>query len=186
MRQYFSAVLPRWPNSSDARGLSQIINIRGAITRAVVQVLASYTSIPVVSNTFSSETICSLISKGVTLSEQHTKWIFDTLLFSWRGRPASKRYQQSNLCHFLLRLPLVSSQNKISGTIITGRPLAFSLSGWGVRYLSMSCKDINKKVKISCAQRTLPVSLAFQIYFHPILEDMMKAEQVGILESNVW
>ena len=96
MWQYFSAVLPRWPNSSDARGLSQIINIRGAITRAVVQVQLFIT------------------------------------------HSAQKQFADSN------------------------------------------------KVTISYAQKTLPVSLAFQIYFHPILEEMIKAEQGGILESNGW
>ena len=75
----------------------------------------------------------SAMFKTSILSEQDIKWIFCGLALSCLGRPASRRYQHSNLCHFLLLFPLVLSENKMSGDITTFIPAALIFIGCGLK-----------------------------------------------------
>ena len=80
------------------------------------------------------------------------------LAFRWSGRPAKERYQDSNLCHFLDWLPLVSSEKRISGNIITLFPSTPCFERvWG----KMSSSFLNRQ---SCLKHRLCTYLLVHPY----------------------
>lgn len=101
MRQNLLALLPLWLSSSDARGLSQISEMIGAVTRTSLCRCAWYTTIPSVASLCRSFTISpSTISRADTWLEVVTRWMFSNFAFSDRGNPASIIAHASNLFHF--------------------------------------------------------------------------------------
>ena len=146
--QNLLAVLPWWLQSSEHIGLSPSIINTGATTKTFWPKCASYSSTP----PSSLRRFCtsgSAIAKVPTLLR---KWILSSwFLISWGNPnttqkincitlstcsiaivsvPAIEIFHSMNLFHFFDRFPLVSSQKRIRGIVVTGRPPALDFVSW--------------------------------------------------------
>lgn len=120
---------------------------------------ASYTTIPSSSSATRSSHMEAHMSSAATLLEQQMKWMLWKEALTFLGNPPSIIHHTSNLFHFLVLLPLVSSVYKMSGAITTCLPsaLLFRLTCSLIRSYHIYChlckKNNNKTFLIHYKQQ---------------------------------
>jgi len=114
-----------WSRISECRGLSAHMSMRGANNGFQFSIIGIYPLF----NAFSWFTTEPAMSSVTTLLEQERRWMLESFQLSFCGRPASDNYQESNLFHVWLLLPLVSSEKRISGATTSGRLPALLIRG---------------------------------------------------------
>ncbi len=124
---------------------------------------ASKATMPSHSSLCRSRAIGSDIWTALARFEHEMKWMFLSWAFSFQERPAKSRYHTSNLFHFRVRFPRMSSVYSISGSSTTGRPCEASFKGcshemcdhsfWVLRvclmYLETQHNKVQQRLKLS-------------------------------------